>query len=86
MTTKTVSIALGMMLMAAGSAHASRLDERDAQAPRSGRSVEALRGAAEEIQAPRGQDIQAPRSDRAQDIQAPRDQEIQAPRGLSTRE
>jgi hypothetical protein len=85
MTKTTVSIALGMTLMAAGSADAARPDERDVQAPRSGHVVGAARGGAEDLQAPRGQDIEAPRSHRAQDLQAPRDEDVQAPRGLSTR-
>lgn len=71
MNKKALSIALGMMLMAVGSAHASRTDETDVQAPRGERP--------EEIQAPRGErpeEIQAPRGERPE--------EIQAPRGIST--
>lgn len=71
MTKKALSIALGMMLMAAGAADASRTDEGDVQAPRTGSAVLALRGAAEEVQAPRDEEVQAPR-----------DEEVQAPRGL----
>jgi hypothetical protein len=54
MNKKALSIALGMMLMAVGSAHVSPIDE--IQAPRGERP--------DEIQAPRGErpdEIQAPR-------------------------
>ncbi|MGH7323424.1 MAG: hypothetical protein ACREJ9_02115 [Candidatus Rokuibacteriota bacterium] len=67
MSQKVLAIALGMMLMAVGSAHAAGSDQIDVQAPRSDRS--------EEIQAPRGDrldEVQAPRGERPEEIQAPR--------------
>jgi hypothetical protein len=91
MTKKALSIALGMMLMAAGSANASRTDESDVQAPR-GVVAEHPDRSDRDLQSPRGQGVEAPRS-HEQDIQSPRgevaerpdqsDRDLQAPRGLS---
>jgi hypothetical protein len=46
MNRKALAIALGLMLLGAGAAQASRTDESDVQAPRGERP--------EEVQAPRG--------------------------------
>ncbi|MGH7307359.1 MAG: hypothetical protein ACREK6_01555 [Candidatus Rokuibacteriota bacterium] len=63
MSKKAVLIALGMVLISAGSVYALRTDERGVPAPRG-----------EE----RPEDIQAPRGERPEDIQAPRGAHIPA--------
>jgi hypothetical protein len=73
MSKRALSIALGMMLMAAASTVAAQTGESGVQAPRASVGQLAYRGEPDEVQAPRGE---------SGDIQAPRGEpEIQAPRG-----
>src|SRR5262245_22119762 len=81
---KSVMMALGIVMLAAGSAAAGRGD--DIQLPRAVELTTARSEHVAEIQTPRGQDIQTPRGEdiqtpRGQDIQTPRGEDIQTPRG-----
>jgi hypothetical protein len=70
MSKRALSIALGMVLMAAASTVAA---QSGVQAPRASVGQLAYRGEPDEVQAPRGEsgDIQAPRGE-PEEIQAPR--------------
>jgi hypothetical protein len=71
---------LGMIVMVAGPAGASRTEDTDPQAPRVGRFPDDLSGTTAEVQAPRSQDVQTPHG--ARDVRTPRD-DVQAPRSTS---
>jgi hypothetical protein len=77
MTRTAFAIALGITLLAAGSAGATRTDDVDVQAPR-GQDLQAPRGYEED-----SRDVQAPRDE---DIEALREDDVQAPRGVQTSE
>jgi hypothetical protein len=83
MTTTPLWVALGALLMMAGSADASRTDDANVQAPRAGRQLVDFSGMGEAVQAPRGQNLQAPGRHGVQDARTPLDENVQAPRGAS---
>jgi hypothetical protein len=80
MSTRALSIALGMVLMAAAPTVAAHADERGGIAPRAGFHQVVNRGEPDEVQAPRGEpgDPQAPRGE-PDEVQAPRGSVVTPP-------